>query len=486
MKATRRCVPLLVVMAVLALVTSCSSGSQSHASSATRDSRPNVVIIETDDQTFEEMRVMPHTRELIGDQGTTFNLNLETYPLCCPSRTTLLTGQYSHNHGVVDNVWPNGGVNKFDATNSLATWLSNGGYQTSLVGKYLNRYGMAKPPDVPPGWTDWYGLIDPTTYQYYNFKVLDNGVVRQFGHAETDYSTDVLANAAVDRIQANAKTDQPLFLYLATLGPHTAKAEGDNSLSKSEAVPPERYRHTFDSATPPQNASINEADVSDKPPEVAKRLPISSGGSAVIAEEYRAELGALAAVDDAVQRVVQALSDAGELDNTYIMFTSDNGLFHGEHRIQLGKVYLYDVGVHTPLLIRGPSFPQGASVDIPVGNIDLAPTVVAVTGVTPKLTMDGRSLVPIANDPSSAGDRAVVLENDNHDPTFVRQTTAGVRTARYFYGEWSDGSVELYDYQVDPHELQNLAGRPEVAQLQASLKARLAALRACKGSACNQ
>ena len=145
------------------------------ASTAPAQIRPNVVVIHTDDQDAASMAVMPRTRALVGGQGTTFVNSFASYPLCCPSRATFLTGQYAHNHGVLGNNLPKGGFEKLRGANTLAVWLRRSGYHTALVGKYLNNYGERNPREIPPGWSDWNGAVDPSTYQYYATTINRNG-----------------------------------------------------------------------------------------------------------------------------------------------------------------------------------------------------------------------------------------------------------------------------------------------------------------------
>ena len=167
--------------------------------------RPNVVMIMTDDQTVESMRVMPNVKALLADQGVTFDNSFVSYSLCCPSRATYLTGQYAHNHGVMGNAAPNGGYYKLDSTNTLPVWLQRGGYQTMHIGKYLNGYGTRNADEVPPGWGLWYGSVDPTTYRFYNYTLNENGRTVNYGTGTANYQTDVYAQKAVNLIAASGR-----------------------------------------------------------------------------------------------------------------------------------------------------------------------------------------------------------------------------------------------------------------------------------------
>src|SRR4051812_896895 len=184
---------------------------------AAKAPRPNVVVIMTDDQDFRSMHVMPKTVKLIGKRGTTFSHFFVSFSLCCPSRATYYTGQYAHNHGVKWNNYPQGGFYKLRQNETFPVWLRRAGYWTIHIGKYLNetdqRDGLHT--QVPLGWDDYYGGVDPTTYQYYGFTINHNGALKTYGKAPKDYSTDVYANLAVSAIGKAAKKHKPFFLGLA-------------------------------------------------------------------------------------------------------------------------------------------------------------------------------------------------------------------------------------------------------------------------------
>src|SRR6185503_16482028 len=231
--------------------------------------RPNLVLVLTDDQTLESLRVMPQTRHLVGDAGTTFANAFVSYPLCCPSRATLLTGQYAHNHGVRGNNPPGGGVGALDADETLPVWLQRAGYYTAHVGKYLNGYGESVPPDVPPGWSRWLALVDPSTYTYYDYALSDGGALVHHGSAPEDYQTDVLAAAAEEVIRARAGHG-PFFLSVAPVAPHLERSD-----ERAKGTPPRpapRHAGRFADEPLPAKASFDEADVADKPASV-RRLP---------------------------------------------------------------------------------------------------------------------------------------------------------------------------------------------------------------------
>jgi N-acetylglucosamine-6-sulfatase len=420
--------------------------------------RPNVVMIMTDDQTVESMRVMPNVKTLLADQGVTFDNSFVSYSLCCPSRATYLTGQYAHNHGVMGNAAPNGGYYKLDSTNTLPVWLQRAGYQTMHIGKYLNGYGTRNATEVPPGWGLWYGSVDPTTYRFYNYTLNENGRTVNYGTGAGNYQTDVYAQKAVNLIAGQAADPRPFFLSVAFLAPHAgAPRDPDDPTGLGTPSPAPRHRNVFRTQALPIPPSFNEADVSDKPAGVRNRPLLTPGRINGIREMYQQRLESLLAVDEAVARIVNQLSAIGKLDQTYIIFTSDNGFFHGEHRVPQGKVLLYEPSIRVPLIIRGPNIPAGQHRSQFVENIDLAPTIVAATRAH-----SGRDLL---------------LET----PTY-----SAIRTPNWVYAEHVTGERELYNLARDRDQLNSLHNDLGLASVKANLAMRLARLRGCSGATCRR
>ncbi|HKF94448.1 MAG TPA: sulfatase [Gammaproteobacteria bacterium] len=474
----------LKVVLLGALVFSAPSGLV--AQTATR---PNIVVIMTDDQTLESLRVMSKTRTLLGDEGTTFRNFYCSFPLCAPSRATFLTGQYAHNHGVLGNQAPEGGYTALNHNNTLAVWLQDAGYFTSHIGKYLNGYGRLTPTTlVPPGWTDWQGLVDNSTYSSYNYTINDNGTLVTYGETEADYQTDVLTNRAVATID-EAMVQQPFFLSIATLAPHVESAANP----PSGARPPPRYIGAFKNEPLYKPPSFNEANVSDKPAEI-RRLPLLDASNIQQrTSRYRGELGALLAVDDLVERVVNELAATGVLNNTVVIFTSDNGLFHGEHRIRAGKSRVYEEASHVPLLIRGPGFPQGITAKQVVANIDLAPTIVDFAGADARREMDGRSLLALAQDSSVATGRSLLIEAQGKSKPSSEEGAIvkykAVRNKSFLYVEYTTGERELYDMRpgtanYDPYQLRSRHASSAYNQIKTQLRTKLSKLRTCSGTSC--
>jgi arylsulfatase A-like enzyme len=460
---------------VLVLVTLVAAASASTESNAAQGPPPNVVVLETDDQTVDELQAMPNVKRLLGDAGVTFDNSFVSFALCCPSRATFLTGQYAHNHGVVDNEPPGGGFEKLDGSSTLPVWLQRAGYYTALVGKYLNGYGKRNPTEIPPGWSEWHGAIDPSTYHYYGYDWNENGTVVHYGTDPGSYQTYVDADKAVDVIRRRASSSQPLFLWVTFLAPHYEHGRGVPVAPIGQAVP---------DVVPPSFSSpaFNETDVSDKPQAVRSLTPLSADETAWIKQNYDLELASLAAVDGAVARIVEALRASGTLDRTVIVFTSDNGFFHGEHRIKREKILPYEPSIRVPLLMRGPGIPAGRHVLQPVANVDLAPTIVDLAGARASLRTDGRSLVPLFRDPGLRWGRDLLIEGPGTDAGSLQFT--GIRTPRYLYVEWRNGDRELYDLVRDPDELASRHSDPAYATVRDDLARRLARLRSCTGSSC--
>jgi arylsulfatase A-like enzyme len=468
--------------ALSALAVSVSSGAH-RAATAQAPAKPNILLIETDDQTLSDMRVLPGVKSLIGDRGVTFDSSFVSYSLCCPSRATVLTGQYAHNHGVLNNTLATGGgYYKLDGSNTLPVWLQRAGYATVHLGKYLNQYGSKNATEVPPGWTEWHGLVDPTTYRYFNYTFNDGGVLHVHGSTPGDYQTDVIGTMAQEIIRRRAASAQPFFMWTAFLAPHAGRPnEPDDPADLETPAPAPRYKNRFASEPLPKPASFNEQDVSDKPLAVRTRSRFGQNMVNQITEMYRQRLETLLAVDDAVAGIMNALQQTGELDNTLVIFTSDNGYMYGQHRIPQGKIVLYEPSIRVPLLMRGPGIPVGAHRSQVVANIDLAPTIVDAAGADAGRTMDGTSLLPLAADGGLQPGRDLLLENGTAGSRLSRYTA--VRTLHYLYAQYANGEQEFYDVKHDPDELQSSL-TADNRRTRSSLKRRLAKLTACRGSEC--
>jgi N-acetylglucosamine-6-sulfatase len=464
----------LTLSALLAV----QSGSTAVAQVA--PAKPNILVLMTDDQTVESLRVMSNVNSFLARQGVTFTNNFASFPLCCPSRATYITGQYGHNHTIMGNAPPSGGYDKLAPThaNSLPSWLQRAGYTTVHLGKYLNGYGRARPLEVPPGWTEWYGSTDPSTYRFYNYTLNENGRLVTYGTGAANYQADVYNRKAVDLVRRLAPSDKPFFLSVAFLAPHSGgPRDADDPGNQATPSPAPRHRNVFANQPLPTPPSLNEADVSDKPAGIRNRRLIPPARLNAIRENYQQRLESLLSVDEAVRDILAALETTGELSRTLVIFTADNGFFHGEHRIPDGKVLVYEPSVRVPLIMRGPGLPRGVQRPNLVANVDLAATILDAAKARADRRLDGRSLLPFARDPLVRSGRDILLETPSY---------SAIRTPNHVFVQHTSGEQELYDLAADPNQLQSLHADPRFAALKAALAARLARLRTCAGDACRR
>jgi N-acetylglucosamine-6-sulfatase len=403
---------------------------------------PNVVLVVTDDQRWDTLAYMPTvSAELVG-KGLTFTNAFAVNPLCCPSRASILTGTYSHANGVWSNSGSHGGVTAFDDRATLATWLDEAGYETMLVGKYLNGYGPSfGPPFVPPGWDRWFSFFGPPGY--FTYTLTDGTDIRSYGQAgAAGYSTDVLAAEAESFIRS---ATSPFFLYFAPFAPHSVGGFG--------VRPAPRHVDAFAGVPYTPSPSVNEADVSDKPRFIRRRSPYDDQTMTELREE---QLEALLAVDDAVARMFAALAQRRELQNTLFLFTSDNGYSLGEHR-WAGKRIAYEESVRVPLVARWDRLNVPSRTEPKLAlNLDLASTITRAAGIRVR-GRDGRSLVPLLRGDPVAWRAQFLLES--HGTTSLPSYCA-IRSERWKYVQHRTGEEELYDLALDPFELRNIAARP--------------------------
>jgi arylsulfatase A-like enzyme len=500
---------LAAFLAIVVVAAGCSSSSSGSSTTptTTASAHPNVLFILTDDLDLGEIAKMPDLHSMMVDQGVSFSNYFASVSLCCPSRTTTLRGQYSHNTGVETNGGINGGFETAHRlgleSSTIGTWLQSAGYRTALIGKYLNGY-----PDtvaktyVPPGWTSFVSPAAGNPYSEYNYTLNDNGTLVHHGDAPSDYGTDVYVGKTESFIRQSASAGKPFFAYLAVYAPH------------QPATPAPQDVGRFAGAEAPRTPAYNALDVKGKP-QFIQNLPLMTPKvQRRVDSLYQRRIESLQAVDRGIANLIATLRDTGQLDHTYIVFTSDNGFHLGQFRMPAGKQTAYDFDIHLPLIVRGPGVPAHQTADQLVGNIDLAPTFAAMAGATTPSFIDGRSFLPLAQDPSSAGEwrDAYLIEHwkeidqpnrgsaplepgdiDQGGATVpVRTSKASlstipeyhaVRTPRYLYVEYSTGERELYDVQNDPYELHNEVPYARIALLKV-LSSEVAALKDCKAAAC--
>jgi N-acetylglucosamine-6-sulfatase len=444
-----------------------------------KQKRPNVILIDTDDQNVADMFVMRNTLALLAAKGTTFSNSYVSYPLCCPSRATHLTGQYAHNHGVLTDQQ----YSALDHSNTLAVWLRHARYRTAMVGKYLNGYGVVNRREIPPGWTQWFGLTGGTEQKRYAFQLNENGKVRHYPRKVANYVDYVLGAKVNGLLKDWAPSPKPFFLYYNPNNPHGERAVPFWSTRDPE--PAQQYLGAFGDIGAPRPPNFNEDDVDDKPAQIQDTPKLTDEQIADLDRRYRGRLESLLSVDDEVKRIVGLVNKYGDKRKTFFIFTSDNGLELGSHRIQF-KNFLYEEGERVPLIIRGPGVPEGVTRGQLVANIDLAPTIVAITGAVPGRVMDGISLLPLTTDPTIQQGRDILFESTDLD-------IYGLRRGPWSYNRYGNGDEELYNLETDPYQLRNLLDNPpgpvsptpaDVA-LASQLAARLAQLRICAGASCN-
>ncbi|MFK8025103.1 MAG: sulfatase-like hydrolase/transferase [Ilumatobacter sp.] len=422
------------------------------------DARPNVVMIYTDDQRDDDIAFMPKTRELIGEEGVTFTNSFVSLSLCCPARVAIVTGQHATNNGVWANGGPIGGYSSHDAERALPVWLSEAGYETIHIGKTMHGTGDT----IPPGWSDWQKPRG-NDHNMFDWVLADNGTSIPYGSDDDDYQTDVYARLADEAIAENA--DRPFFMKVSTSAPHV-RGQGQ----------------------PPQPAPRHEGTFNDPLPEPAS-FNIPKAGPPLNLEEigrlrrlFRARVESLFAVDDLVETVIEALDREGILDNTIVMFSSDNGYLLGEHA-QQGKVVFYEESIAVPLLIRGPGFPSGLISDIPVQNIDYPVTIADVAEAEPMVEVDGRSIMELLDDDRQ--DRALFIMSSRADLDDTDWWT-GVRTRRFSYIRHADGREQLFDLLNDRFQLEDLGRSAQYTEVRGFLAAELDAFESCSGDSCDR
>ncbi|HEU5105331.1 MAG TPA: sulfatase [Solirubrobacterales bacterium] len=545
---------LIVAAALVALLASLVFAALPSAEVArSAEQKPSFVVIQTDDETLDQLyaslnvggidvQAMPYTQALIAGRGVTFNRYYVPYPLCCPSRVSLLTGRYSHNNNVKGNVPPNGGFTGFKArqaySHNLPVWLQSAGYRTIHIGKFLNGYGdepFDEGKDVPPGWSSWHSVLRADTNHYfYGYTLNNNGTLdgpygdpgswetREYGERDDFgcpsaplngkpcfYETDIFNTLAYQEL-TQTSPEQPFYLQVDYTAPH-----GD---FRRPAGPEPALRHynTFAGAPYPHGRAegFNEGNVNDKPRFIREAPYLSLNEIHTYRVYYQKALESLRSVDEGVKLIVDTLGGLHRLRNTYIIFTSDNGFFYGEHRLTGGKFLAYEPATHLPLLIRGPGIKAGTSTGELAANIDIAPTILDLAEVEADKSIDGRSLVPYMRDSSLRTRRPILFESfvetadveANGEPTAQRARLSsagrgpkastsivappkdylGIRLGPYKYIEWPSGEKELYDITKDPYELNNLVRVTNLSPIRAFLHAQLIRLEGCVGRTCQE
>jgi arylsulfatase A-like enzyme len=455
--------------------------------------RPNILFILTDDQRWDTTDdthspvpgedIMPGLRSELGGSGVEFVNAFMSTPLCCPSRASILRGQYAHDTFVYTNNGPNGGADDFVPleAETMATLLEGAGYRTGYLGKYLNGYRSLWPdastPYVPVGWSVWSAFAQP---KFFDYTLLDDGVPVAYGSAEADYSTDVMRERAKEFISESVALGQPFFLYLAFKAPHGPFEPAPRHVGKFAGLPAWRP------------ASHNETDVSDKPTWVQNTSPLTPAEVAELDGIRIAQLEMLQAVDEAIggsttygiTGIMEHLRNLGIADDTLVVYFADNGWHWGEHRYQ-AKNKPYEESIRSPMFIRYPRLAPLPRAESEFAlNIDFCPTFVELalraTDPPPTISFGGTSLVRLLDGTAPSWRTDFMTEGwpGNH-------VWASIREAQWKYTELpvtpgdpaTAFEYELYDLVNDPLELENLAADPVHAPRIAAMAARIREVR---------
>ncbi|KAB5511536.1 arylsulfatase [Coniochaeta sp. 2T2.1] len=491
------------------------------SSGAVASKRPNIIMILTDDQDahMHSLDHMPFVQKYLINEGTTFKKHYCTIAVCCPARATILTGMAAHNTNVTDIIMPYGGYPKWVDEglndNYLPIWLQEADYSTYYVGKLFNQHDVSNYDTYPAkGWTQSDFLLDPYTYEYENAHFTRNG--EKPVSYKGQYSPDVTTDKAYDFLnQALEKADEPFFLGIAPIAPHS-----DMVINPYSGKPPKyaaRHAHLFKDYKIPRTENFNP----DEPSGVSwiSQLPKLNDTVIEYNDEYqRCRLRALQSVDEMVEGLIKRLDAAGQLENTYIFYTTDNGYHISQHRMHPGKECGFETDINIPMIVRGPGVPRGVKSEAVTAHSDLTPTFLHIAGAPPRSVVDG-SIMPL-HDGDHAKSEHVNIEfwgnaagegkygfrgtwgvingtvNGYNNNTYKGLRLVG-DTYNLYYSVWCTNEKELYDINQDPGQIRNLldprfeslasefsiAGRPQQEVL-ARLDALMMVLKSCKGDGC--
>lgn len=455
-----------------------------------RPKRPNIVFVLTDDLAWNLVRYMPHVRRM-QREGETFSNYFVTDSLCCPSRASILTGRFPHDTRVFDNSPPEGGYSVFhergEERQTFAVALQHVGYRTALMGKYLNGYEPgtsergSRRPGVPPGWNEW--DVAGNGYPEYGYRMNSDGRVRSYGYAARDYLTGVLARKGLRFIGRAAAARRPFMLEIATFAPHApfTPASADTS--------------SFPGLSAPRTPAFNTVGVHE-PAWLSSFVPLDRAQINSIDRKFRKRVQAVQAVDRMIGEIEAELAAKGLARDTYIVFSSDNGLHMGEHRLEPGKLTAFDTDIRVPLIVTGPGVPAGRTMTQMTENIDLCPSFEQLGGARVPPSVDGHSLVALLRGRAAAdGRREILVEHhgrvlDAGDPDLPTKGAGNppsyeaIRTPDGLYVEYVTGEREYYDLRRDPFELDNIVATLPPAKLRRLHRALVGIERCYGGRAC--
>ncbi len=483
---------------LIALLAACSSagttiggpgwvGSAPRPRPASPANQPNIVFVLTDDLSWNLVKYMPHVLAM-EHHGVTFRRYFVTDSLCCPSRTSIMTGELPHNDGVFGNTGSDGGFNAFlshgDQTHTFATALQSRGYLTGMFGKFLNLYNPAssyagQSPYVPPGWSAW-AAADKHGYDEYGYRLAVGRRLASYGSDPQDYLTSVLSAKAGQFIKASATAHRPFLAEISTFAPHSPFVPAPVDASK------------FPGLQAPRSPAYGHPVV-NSPRWLAKIPPLTPRNNAKASRAFQLRVQDVQSVDRMIGRLEAEVAHLGIGKNTYFVFSSDNGLHLGEHDLRQGKETAFDTDIRVPLVVTGPQVPPGTTNDQLTENIDLAPTFESLAGASAPSTVDGHSLVAQLHGGRPPGWRTAVLV-EHHGPNLSKAdpdhagpnsgnppSYEAIRTANATYVEYANGEREYYDLARDPFELDNqYASMPRALRTQ--LHDTLRRMESCHGS----
>ncbi len=445
---TKKRVCILIALACVTL----AAGWAPSAGAA--GAKPNIIFILTDDLSWNLVQYMPNLLAMQKD-GTTFSNYFVTNSLCCPSRSSIFTGKFPHNTRVLTNTKPDGGYEGFNAqgneSQTFAVALQRGGYKTAMLGKYLNGYLPIR-HGVPKGWSEW--DVAGHGYPEFKYNLNQNGRIVHYGSQPADYLTDVVAGLADAFIRKSSQG--PFFIEIATFAPH------------GPYIPAPRDAERFPGLTAPRTAAFGARPGPDAPRWLKSIPPLGPNDIQKIDEHFRMRAQSVLAIDKMIGQIRSTLAGLG-LDNTYVVFSSDNGLHMGEYSLRPGKMTPFDIDVRVPLIVVGPGVPKGQVVSAIAENVDLCPTFTELGGASSPTSPDGRSLVPLLRGNPVADWRHMALiehhrpfpdpsDSDAPLPHAANPTSyAALRTDSALYVEYEDGELGFYDLSRDPEALTNVA-----------------------------
>lgn len=449
--------------------------------------QPNIVFVLTDDLSTDLLPYLPHVRQLRRD-GATFTNYVVPDSLCCPSRATIFTGKYPHNTGILTNRGKHGGFWGFhdrgEEKQTFATALDDAGYSTAMLGKYLNRYEPAQPVDghenyIPPGWDAW-RVAGFDGYRQHDYELATNGGGHWYGDGRRDYLGSVLSDDAVGFVRRSAVTRRPFMIEIGSFSPHLPSTPAPRDLNKLPGI------------RAPRDASFGRIPT-DGPTWVKPYGSLTTNQVDEIDAAFRRRVLSMLSVDRMIGRLRHELRQLGVTNNTYIVFSSDNGYHLGQHGLMGGKQTAFETDINVPLIIAGPGIRPGTTIDELASTIDLLPTFARLGGARVPPGVDGRSLVPLLRgQPVHEWRKAVLVEHtgpvrSRDDPDY-QDTGSGdppsyhaIRTKTETYVEYVNGDREYYDNATDPLQLHNRIDSISPVR-RAQLSAALTKLARCKGT----